>query len=52
MDNIQRTLAKDGGTIGKTKDGDFVSSSYTVQSFDKDIVRDVFEETIDLDNQD
>jgi hypothetical protein len=52
LDNIKRNLAKDGGAIGKDSQGDFKSSTYLVESFEKDSVKSALGYTIDLDNQD
>ena len=38
LDNIKRTLANDGGDVIKDKDDNFKSSSFFVESFDKDTV--------------
>ena len=48
LEQIQRTLAKDGGFVGKNKQGDFFSETYLVETADKDIVRDAFKETFDI----
>lgn len=48
LEQIKRTLAKDGGNVGKNKQGDFFSETYLVESADKDIVRDAFGTTLDI----